>query len=157
MAKDKDGDVEMADAPPSGKKDEDAEMTEPPASPEEKLAETLKADVKLIQTALQEQEYKNLMKLNRRIIEVRKVMDGAVIAHFLSISDASAYKEALLPLLPAPWTPPEKPDTDATTATTKAEPMVYEATVWFGLLTLIYLLDLKKLDGAKVASDFLIA
>merc|ERR1719498_2242631 len=111
MAKDKDGDVEMADAQPAGKKDEDAEMTEPPASPEEKLAETIKADVKLIQTALQEQEYKNLMKLNRRIIEARKVMDGAVLAHFLTISDASPYKEALMPLLPAPWTPEKKEKT----------------------------------------------
>merc|ERR1719407_178781 len=35
--------------------------------------------------------------------------------------------------------------------------MVYEATVWVGLLTLIHLLDMKTLDGAKVASDFLIA
>merc|ERR1719243_252576 len=104
----------MADAQPSAKKDEDAEMTELPASPEEKLAETIKADLKLIQTALAEQEYKNLMKLNRRIIEVRKVMDGAVLAHFLTMSDASAYKEALLPLLPAPWTP-AKPADDAST------------------------------------------
>merc|ERR1719482_695855 len=113
----------MADAEKKdGKKDEDAEMTEPPASPEEKLAETIKADVKLIQTALQEQEYKNLAKLNRRIIEARKVMDGAVLAHFLTMSDASAYKEALMPLLPAPWTPEkkEKPE-DTPTTGPKAE------------------------------------
>jgi 26S proteasome regulatory subunit N3 len=105
------------------------------------------------------------MKLNRRIIEARKVMDGAVLAYFLTLSDAIAYKDALLPLLPAPWTPPEKPEKtekpDTTTPAAKAEdistPLVYEATVWVGLLTLIHLLDMKTLDGAKVASDFLIA
>jgi 26S proteasome regulatory subunit N3 len=150
MANDKDGDVEMADAPASGKKDEDSEMAEPPASPEEKFAESLKADVKLIQAAVQEQEYKNLLKLNRRIIEARKVMDGAVLAHFLSMSDAGAYKDTLLKLLPAPWTP-AKPAEDGSVS------LVYEATVWIGLLALIYLLDGKKLDDAKVASDFLIA
>jgi 26S proteasome regulatory subunit N3 len=172
MAKDKEGDVEMADAQASGKKDEDAKMAEPPASPEEKLAETIKADLKLIQTALAEQEYKNLMKLNRRIIEVRKVMDGAVLAHFLTTSDSSAYKEALMPLLPEPWTPEKDgpPEDDASTSSAGLRRLkttgddkevvimlVYEATVWVGLLTLIHLLDAKKLDAAKAASDFLIA
>jgi len=121
--------------------------------------EDIRQHIKHVEKAVSTKEPRFMSRALRAIITLRKKLNSNVlrkaITGYFPAASATQPKNPLLDFLEEPMETSEK-SPNFRPRTARAGPLLTETDVYLHLLVLIYLLDLKKLEPAKVCADTLI-